>query len=219
MDRAAIACLVALVACGPRAPSRQPDFGVDEPHPVEDSIACPAAQLEAFALRLGAPLEIANEPIVDSARTDRVPCKPAETDEACLARARARPAPPSYELKDATINGDDLRVETTYMLDGQQVVEQFPDVRAFVDKLKGLQAAGHRIVLVDSHTIADAPSRHATVTYRGVGGREQRVAHLRWRPENTDLAMADAQAAERIEIRSMNVDEHGDLVITATCGL
>jgi len=217
--------VLVLTACGPREVTPTPDYG-PPPEPV-DPIACPAAALERFANRVGAPLAIATEPVVDAARIDKVPCKPAETDDACLARARTRPVPAFYEVAGIKIGGEVTHVEFTYELDGRRFTEQAPSMEAMVARLKAFQAKGHKVVVIRGESAADAGSRHAAIAYRGVGGTQRRVGTLRWRATGDDpdrdraRALSDAQAAaehERMEIRSMQVTDDGELVVVATCG-
>ncbi|HLL23878.1 MAG TPA: hypothetical protein VK427_17190, partial [Kofleriaceae bacterium] len=104
MPTAARAALLALGACGAHAPAPQSDFG--PPRAPVDPVACPAATLERFAERAAHVATITTEPVLDAARTDKLPCKPAETDAACIARARTRAVPPGYEVTSVTIGGD-----------------------------------------------------------------------------------------------------------------
>jgi len=210
--------VLVLTACGPRELAPTPDYG-PPPAPV-DPIACPAAVL-------GAPLTIATEPVVDAARIDKVPCKPAETDDACLARARARPVPAFYEVASIKIGGEVTHVEFTYELDGRRFTEQAPSMEAMVARLKAFQAKGHKVVVIRGESAADAGARHAAIAYRGVGGTQRRVGTLRWRATGDDpdrdraRGLADAQAAaehERLEIRSMQITDDGELAVVATCG-
>ena len=196
----------------------EPDYG--PPAQPVDPVACPAARLEKFANLVEAPLAITTEPIVDSARIDQVPCKPTESDAQCLARARARPAPASFEVVGVTIGGDgDLSY--TYTIDGREVTETAQSLELMVARLKQLQAAGHQIVVLRGGRDADAVSRHAAIAYRAVGGRERRVATLRWHSEDPARTMARAREVadqELVEIRAMEIAGTGELVIIATCG-
>lgn len=226
--RCAAATAALLIACGPRAaPAPVPDYG-PPPAPV-DPIACPVERLERLAARVGAEATIATEPILDASRIDKVPCRPAETDDACVTRARSRPAPASYNIIGVTIGGDVTHVEFTYTLDGRRITETAPSMERMIARLMALKEAGHKVVVLRGESAADAGSRHAAITYRGVGGQERRVATLRIRtasapsegePAGPAAAAADVQAAatqDRMEIRSMEVDaDH--LVVVVTCG-
>lgn len=214
------------IACGPRAASTPTDFG-PPPAPV-DPIVCPAARLERFAEATEMTLEISTEPVVDTNRVDQVPCKPDETDAQCLARARKRPAPPSYEVVGVTLGSEDSDVEFVYEIDGRRVVEQAASLAKMVERLKALQAGGHKVSLLRGESLGDTSVRHAAVAYRGVGVQERRVGTLRWRPtrQDTDIPAARARAIERIqavvaeqrlELRALDTANE-IVVVTATCG-
>lgn len=217
--------LLVAAACGAREVTPAPDYG--PPAEPVDPIACDAGRLERFATQVGAALSITTEPVVDAGRIDKTPCKPDETDEACLARARKRGVPAFYEVTGVTIGGDVTHVEFTYSLDGRRITEQAESMQQMVARLKAFQAAGHKVVLIRGESAADAGSRHAAIAYRGVGGQQRRVATLRFRPttehppREPGRAMADAQAAaehERVQIRSMQAEDDNTVVIVATCG-
>ena len=220
-----ICALIAIAACGAREVTPAPDYG-PPPAPV-DPIACPAARLEQFATRAGATIAIATEPVIDAGRIDKVPCKPDEPDDACVARARKRPAPTSYEVIGVTIGGDDAVVEFTFDLDGRRMTEQADSMQKMVARLKALQAQGHKVVLLRGESVGDAAARHAAIAYRGVGVQERRIATLRIHPTKEhpprDLgrAMADAQAyaeEDLLEIRSMQATDDTTITIVVTCG-
>jgi hypothetical protein len=214
------ALLLLVVACGPRVePAAPVDYG--PPAAPIDPIACPADTLERFAARVGVPPAITTEQIVDASRVDKLPCKAAETNDACLARARARPAPTSYELAGVTIANEVTSVEYTYDLNGRRLTETASSMEELVTKLKALSAQGNKVTIVRAESAGDGASRHAAIVYRGVGGRERRLVTLTWQPDDTAAAMADTQAAaerERIEIRSMALDDKNNLVVVGTCG-
>ena len=225
MHRAVI--LFVLAACGPRASTPTQDFG--PPATPVDPIACPAARLEQFAVTTETAITISTEDVVDAGRIDKVPCKPAETDPQCIERARKRPAPSFYEVTGVTVGGDDTTVELTYELDGRRFTEQGDSMKEMVARLKALQAAGHKVVVIAGGSAADTGTRHAAIAYRGVGGQQRRIATLNWRPtkQDTDVTVARARAVEniqalageqRIEIRSMEPTEQDRLVVTITCG-
>ena len=211
--------LLFVAACGAR---EQPpvDYGPPPGEPV-DPIVCPAARLERFATRAGIAPAITTEPVVDAARIDKVPCKPAEADDACIARARQRPVPSFYEVAGVTIGGDITHVEFTYDVDGRRFTEQAPTMDAMVARLKSLQARGHKVVVIRGESAPDAGSRHAAIAYRGVGGQQRRVVTLRSRPDDPARAMAEVQTAaeyERLQVRTLEVTPEGELVVVATCG-
>ena len=217
--------LIVVAACGAREVTPAPDYG-PPPVPV-DPIACPAARLEKFALRAGATLAITTEPVVDAARIDKLPCKQDEPDDACVARARKRPAPAYYEVTSVTIGGDDAVVEYTFDLDGRRITEQADSMQKMVERLKALQAKGHKVVLIRGESTGDSTARHAAIAYRGVDVQERRVATLTIRPtkehppRDPGRAMADAQAYaedDRMEIRTMQAGENDTIVATVTCG-
>ncbi|MDQ3338604.1 MAG: hypothetical protein M4D80_25855 [Myxococcota bacterium] len=225
LRRACAAALLAVAACGAREVTPAPDYG-PPPEPV-DPITCPATRLERFATRAGATITITTEPVIDAARIDKVPCKSDEPDDACLARARKRPTPSSYEVTGVTIGGDDAPVEYTFDLDGRRITEQADSMQKMVARLKALQAKGHKVVLLRGESVGDSAARHAAIAYRGVGVQERRIATLVMRPTKEhpprDLprAMADAQAYaddDRLEIRSMQATDDSTITITVTCG-
>jgi hypothetical protein len=225
ISAAAAILAVALAACGGRSATPAPDYG-PPPAPV-DPIACPASRLEQYALRAGATLAITTEPIVDAARVDKLPCKQDEPDDACLARARTRPTPSSYEVTTITIGGDDSIVEFTFDLDGRRVTEQAESMQKMVARLKALQAQGHKVTLIRGGSTGDAAARHAAITYRGIGVQERRIATLTIRPTKEHpprepaRAMADAQALagdERMEIRTMAANDDATVTLVVTCG-
>jgi hypothetical protein len=216
--RFALLPVIACFACGARDPAPV-DFG--PPPQAIDPLACPASILERFATRVGAPLAITTEQIVDAARIDKVPCKPAEADDACIARARTRPVPTSYEVAGVTIGGDVTHVEFLYDIDGRRVTEHADTLDAMVKRLKALQAQGHKVTLIRGESAADAGSRHAAIAYRGVGGRQRRIANLKWKPDDPNRAMAEVQAAadrDLLEVRTMEATTEGEVVVVATCG-
>jgi hypothetical protein len=220
---ALVACMLVactLAACGPRAAAPPPvDYG--PPAAPIDPIACPAATLERFAARVGVTPAITTEQIVEAARIDKLPCRPRETDDACLSRARNQPTPPSYERTGITIASEITNVDFTYDLDGRRLTESAPSMDAMITKLKALAAQGHKVTIVRAESAADAGTRHAAIVYRGIGGRQRRIVTLTSRPEDASAAMGATEAAaerERIEIRSMALDEQQNLVVIATCG-
>ena len=208
------ALLLLVVACGPRdaAPI---DYG-PPPQPI-DPIACSAARLEHFAARIGAAIEITTEQIVDAARIDKLPCKPSETDDACLSRARARPVPAYYEVAGVTIGKEITQVDFIYDLDGRRFTDSAESMQEMVARLKQLQAGGHKVTIIRAESAPDAGSRHAAIAYRGVGGQQRRLATLRWRPDASIDPHARAED-DRIEIRSMQVAESGEATAVVTCG-
>lgn len=211
--------LALLVACGPRESVSPVDYG--PPTAPIDPIACPATTLERFAARVGVTPAITTEQMVEAARIDKLPCKPAEADDACLARARARPTPPFYELTGVKIANEVSSVDFVYDLDGRRFTDSAPSMDAMITKLKALAAQGHKVTVVRAESAADAGTRHAAIVYRGVGGQQRRVVTLKWHPDDPPTAMTNTQAAgerERIEIRSMALDDQGDLVVVGTCG-
>jgi hypothetical protein len=220
------ACALILVAaCGAREVTPAPDYG-PPPAPV-DPILCPAARLEQFATRAGATIAITTEPIVDAARIDKVPCKQDEPDDACIARARQRPTPSSYEVTGVTIGGDDAVVEYTFDLDGRRITERADSMQKMVARLKALQAKGHKVVLLRGESTGDSAARHAAIAYRGIGVQERRIATLTIRPtkehppRDPARAMADAQAyadEERMEIRTMAANDDATVTLVITCG-
>ena len=215
MNRLAV---LVVAACGAR--ERPPvDYG-PPPTPI-DPIACPADRLERFATRAGIEPAITTEPIIEAARIDKVPCKPAESDDACISRARQRPVPSFYEVAGITIGGDVTHVEFTYELDGRRFTEQAPTMEAMVARLKALQAKGHKVVVIRGESAPDAGSRHAAIAYRGVGGQQRRIVTLRSRPADPARAMSEIQAAaehERLQVRTLEVTGDGEVVAVATCG-
>lgn len=211
--------VVLLVACGPRESTTPVDYG--PPAAPIDPIACPASLLERFAARVGVTPAITTEQIVEAARIDKVPCKPGETDDACRARARARPAPSFYEVTSIEIANEVASVDFVYDLDGRRITESSPSMEDMVKKLKSLASQGHKVTVIRAASAPDATSRHAAILYRGVGGRERRIVTLTWHPDDAATSMAETQAAaerERIEIRSMDLDDKGNLVVVGTCG-
>lgn len=221
----AAAAAAAAAACGAREVTPAPDYG---PPPARvDPIACPAERLERFALRAGATLAITTEPVVDAARIDKVPCKQDEADITCLARARKRPPPSGYDVTGVTIGGDDAVVEFVFDLDGRRITERADSMQKMVERLKALQAKGHKIVLVRGESTGDSAARHAAIAYRGIDVPKRRVATLTMRPtkehppRDPARAMADAQAYaedEHMEIRAMAAGENDTVVATVTCG-
>ena len=225
MHRAVV--LFVLAACGPRASTPAQDFG--PPAEPADPIACAAARLEQFAAVTETAVTISTEDVVDAGRIDKLPCKPDETDPQCIERARKRGVPLYYEVTGVTIGGDDTTVELTYELDGRRFTEQGESMKDMVARLKALQAAGHKVVVVAGGSAAEGGSRHAAIAYRGVGGQQRRIATLLWRPtrQDTDVAAARARAMEniqglageqRIEVRNMEPTGEDKLVVTITCG-
>ncbi len=218
-----VLAIFVLVGCGAREVAPPPDFG---PPPAAawrqiDPIACPEAVLTRFAARVGAPFTIGTEPIVEAQRIDQMPCKTGEPDDACLARARQRPVPDGYAIAGVTIAPDDTRIDARYEVDGRIVTEELPDLATLVTKLKALAADGHKVTVLGTASVAGATARHASIAFQGVGGRQQRVVKLEWRAEDPPRAMGEARAAaehEGVEIRSMDLDDKGTLVVTATCG-
>lgn len=222
-----LAALLVLFACGPRAETPTTDFG--PPAAPVDPIACPAARLERFAEAAELTITIGTEPVVDAGRVDKVPCKTGETDDACLARARKRPAPAYYEVTGVTLGADNTEVTYTFDLDGRRITETAASMANMVERLKGLQAAGHKVTLLHGDATPDAGPRHAAITYRGTGGTERRVATLRWHPtkQDTDIPAARARAVpriqavadeQRIELRALDTSQPDALTVTATCG-
>ncbi|MBA3391773.1 MAG: hypothetical protein H0T89_03965 [Deltaproteobacteria bacterium] len=219
-----VLCALAL-GCGASPPPPAPDFstpgGAESPPP--DPIACPEAELAGLATRIaGAQLTVSQEPIVDAARIDKLPCAPQASDEACLARARKRSIPDGYELTGVTIGGEVSHVEVTYDLDGVRRTEEAASLEVMVGKLKALQAKGHKVVLIAGHSVGEAETRHAAVAYRRLGGRQRRIATIRWQADDRARAFAEAQAAAQeagLEIRKLELsgDVDDELVMTATC--
>jgi len=187
------------------------DFG-PPPQPI-DPVACPAARLEQFAARIGAPLDITTEQIVDAERVDKLPCKTGETDDACLARARQRAVPTSYEFARVTLGAENTTVDFTFELDGRITSDRAESPKAMTDKLKALQAAGHKVTMLGFSASETATARHAAIAYRGIGGRKRRIATIKL-PETTSR---DDIEQPGIEIRSVIPDEAGTLVATFTC--
>lgn len=208
-----------VIGCGPSAAPPPVDYG--PPAEPVDPIACPAARLEAFAARVGLAAEITTEPVLEAARVDKLPCKPDETDADCIARARKRPIPAPYEVAGVTIGAEVTHVEYTYEIDGRRVTEEAPTLAAMVERLKALQAAGHRITPIRAESAGDARARHAAIAYRAVGGQQRRVATLRGpAAAETAQTMADVHAAAQaanLELRSLQVTPDGELVVVATC--
>jgi hypothetical protein len=222
-----LAAVVFLLACGPRGETPTTDFG--PPAQPIDPVTCAAARLERFAEAAELTIEISTEPVVDAGRIDKVPCKTGETDEQCIARARKRAAPAFYEVTGVTIGADNTQVDFTYVLDGRRVTEQAESMAKMVERLKALQAAGHKVTFLQGAEAPDAGPRHAAIAYRGIGGTERRIATLRWHPtrQDTDIPAARARAIgniqalaedQRIELRALDTSHPDALVVTATCG-
>ena len=219
--------IVILVAasCGAREVTPAPDYG-PPPAPV-DPIACAADRLERFATKVGGAITITTEPVVDTKRVDTVPCKHDEANDACIARARKRPVPAFYEVTGVTINADATAVELTYDLDGRRFTERGESLEEMITRLKALQAAGHKVVVIRGGSAAEGGTRHAAIAYRGVGGQERRVAKLTLHPDKehppreTAAAMADVQIAaaeDHMEIRTMQSADDASVTVVATCG-
>lgn len=219
------AFLILAAACGAREVTPAPDYG-PPPAPV-DPIACPADRLERFATKIGAAVKITTEPVLDTARVDKVPCKQDEANDACIARARKRPVPAFYEVTSVTIGNDATAVELVYDLDGRRFTEHGESLEEMVNRLKALQASGHKVVVIRGGSSADAGTRHAAIAYRGVGGQERRVGAMVIHPQKEHpprevaAAMADvgmAAAEDHMEIRTMQSADDGSVTVVATCG-
>jgi len=220
------ALVIVVAACGAREVTPPPDYG-PPPAPV-DPIACAAERLEKFATKIGGTLAITTEPVLDAKRVDKVPCKQDETNDACIARARKRGVPVFYEVTGVTINTDATAVELTYDLDGRRFTEHGESLEQMVERLKAMQAAGHKVVVIRGGSSADGGTRHAAIAYRGVGGQERRVGKLTIHPDKehppreTAAAMADVQMAaaeDHMEIRTMQSADDASITVVATCGL
>ena len=219
------ALVIVLVACGAREVTPAPDYG-PPPAPV-DPIACAAERLEKFGTKIGGAVTISTEPVVDTKRVDKVPCKQDETNDACIARARKRAVPTFYEVTGVTINTEGTEVELTYDLDGRRFTERGESLEEMVTRLKALQAAGHKVVVIRGGSSPDGGTRHAAIAYRGVGGQERRLAKLTIHPDKEHpprevaAAMADVQMAaveDHMEIRTMQSADDGSVTVVATCG-